>query len=100
MINRNGLVLFQNVSAHFLCLFIKRVLGLVLYRMMIQFICKKYKEASQSEKNHMGSTEPFLTACIKILQEMWKKKSVCLFTAIPSKCPAQILGYLVDLQML
>ncbi len=44
IIDRNGLVLFQNTSAHFLCLFIKRVLGLVLYCMMIQFICKKHKE--------------------------------------------------------
>lgn len=44
IIDRNGLVLFQNISAHFLCLFIKRVLGLVLYCMMIQFICKKHKE--------------------------------------------------------
>lgn len=117
MIDRNGLILFQNTSAHFLCLFIKRVLGSVLYRIMIQFICggmafvKKcwdnppfsfwIQESGgvRSEKNYMGSTKPFLVACIKILQEMWKKKSVCLCTAIPRKCPAQILGYLVNLQM-
>ena len=60
----------------------------------------KNQEELRSEKNYMGSTKPFLVACIKILQEMWKKKSVCLFTAIPGKCPAQIPGYLVNLQML
>lgn len=47
IIDRNGLVLFQNISAHFLCLFIKRVLGLVLYYMMIQFICKNNFSESQ-----------------------------------------------------
>lgn len=42
--------MFYNISARFLCSFMRRVLGLVLYCGVIQFICKRVCESTQKDE--------------------------------------------------
>ena len=88
----------KTIPAHFLCLFMKRVLGWAPHIMMLQFSCKR-KEQPYAEKNRVGGTIPFRIACVPLLQKMQRKKRIYLLGTIPYQCTKEGAGYLADIQM-